>query len=374
MKKNKDVKSAYSARIQPIQGFTLKTLIRLLRKHGWDKNKQNIKRVSYLFSMGCLLSALAWREKRIFHDRVKKTPIQNDPVFIIGHWRSGTTHLHNLLIQNTHFTYVRNYQSIFAPCFLLPRVRKFSHRLDNIVKLDTRPMDNIPFGTQEPWEDEFILTALTGISPLIRVMFPRYYAQKGYKYNDAETAYAKSIWQKKFKYLLQRLTFLENKQILLKSPTHTARINGILRSFPNSKFVFIVRNPYNVYKSNEILWENAYALSHLQAITKDEIDEYILSTYEYLHDTYINEKANIPDNNLIEIKYEDLDLYPRQTVQEIYETFEIPFDRIEKENLNNYISSIKNYKKNQYQIDQDTKRRVYNRWNKYFDYFNYCSN
>ncbi len=367
-------RNTYPARIQPVQGFTLPVLFRLFREHSWRKNYLNLKKLSYLFFMSLILTPLSWREKRLFNKQVKQTEIKEDPIFIIGHWRSGTTHLHNLLIRNTNFTYVRNYQSIFAPCFLLPRVRRFARRLNKHIQLDTRPMDNIPFGTQEPWEDEFILAALTGRSPLIRTMFPQHYAQKGYDYNDAEKPEDISIWYNHFLYLIRRLTYLEDKQVLLKSPTHTARINRLLHIFPNAKFIFIVRNPYNVYKSNEILWNYAYALSHFQPINNNNIMEYIFSTYEHVHDKYLDEKVNIPDGNLIEVKYEELDSDPEAIVSRIYNKFNITFDRSEYKELIGYLEEIKNYKKNIYTIDADLKNKIYDRWQKYFSHFDYNPN
>lgn len=367
-------KDVYPARIQPLQGFTLPVLLRLFRKHGWEKSLRNFKKAGYLGLMACLLSTLAVREKRLFKKKASQTEIKQDPLFIIGHWRSGTTHLHNLLIRNTNFTYVQSYQSIFAPCFLLPRVRRFAHRLNKHTKLETRPMDNIPFGTFEPWEDEFILAALTGISPLIRTMFPYYYAQKDYYYNDIDNENDLAIWYDHFVYLIKRLTFLEDKQVLLKSPTHTARINRLLHIFPNAKFIFLVRNPYNVYKSNEILWNYGFSLSHFQTITKADIQEYIFSTYEHVHEKYLNEKQNIPEGNLIEIKYEDLDHDPEEVVTNIFNSFHIDFADAEQKELKRYLDVVKDYKKNVHTIDSQQKKMIYNRWHKYFTHFDYNPN
>ena len=37
--------------------------------------------------------------------RLRGTRIEHDPVFILGHWRSGTTHLHELLAQDERFAF-----------------------------------------------------------------------------------------------------------------------------------------------------------------------------------------------------------------------------------------------------------------------------
>jgi len=39
------------------------------------------------------------------------------------------------------------------------------------------------------------------------------------------------------------------KRLLLKSPVHTARIKLLLKLFPDAQFVYIHRNPYDVFRS-----------------------------------------------------------------------------------------------------------------------------
>src|SRR5437764_13792212 len=46
--------------------------------------------------------------------RIDETPLEQPPVFIIGHWRSGTTYLHELLELDDRFTTPNTYQC-FAP-------------------------------------------------------------------------------------------------------------------------------------------------------------------------------------------------------------------------------------------------------------------
>ena len=45
---------------------------------------------------------------------VRKAVVHPSPVFIIGHWRTGTTHLHNLLTKDTNHGYISMFQA-FAP-------------------------------------------------------------------------------------------------------------------------------------------------------------------------------------------------------------------------------------------------------------------
>lgn len=44
-----------------------------------------------------------------------------DPVFIIGHWRSGTTFIHNVLSKDPQFGYCSTYQTVFPHLMLCGR-------------------------------------------------------------------------------------------------------------------------------------------------------------------------------------------------------------------------------------------------------------
>ena len=48
-------------------------------------------------------------ENIIFSGKIRNQKINPSPVFIIGHWRSGTTFLHQLLSNDKQFGYVNFY-------------------------------------------------------------------------------------------------------------------------------------------------------------------------------------------------------------------------------------------------------------------------
>ena len=53
--------------------------------------------------------------------RIQRTTIKDDPIFIVGHWRTGTTLLHELLVLDPRHTFPDNY-ACFAPAhFVLSR-------------------------------------------------------------------------------------------------------------------------------------------------------------------------------------------------------------------------------------------------------------
>ena len=51
------------------------------------------------------LDSCVWLQRLIYGRRIAATEIKEPPIFIIGHWRSGTTYLHELMVCDERFAY-----------------------------------------------------------------------------------------------------------------------------------------------------------------------------------------------------------------------------------------------------------------------------
>jgi hypothetical protein len=68
----------------------------------------------YLTKSICrLLSVLAPIQERRYQKLLANKPLEHDPLFILGHWRSGTTFVHNIFAQDHHFGHTTTYQTVF---------------------------------------------------------------------------------------------------------------------------------------------------------------------------------------------------------------------------------------------------------------------
>lgn len=56
-------------------------------------------------AVGRLLSVLKPLQDRRYEKLLANKPLEHDPVFILGHWRSGTTFMHNVFSCDKHFGY-----------------------------------------------------------------------------------------------------------------------------------------------------------------------------------------------------------------------------------------------------------------------------
>ena len=103
----------------------------------------------------------------IYGRRVRRTEIREAPLFIIGHWRTGTTLLHELLILDPRHTFPTTYECLAPHHFLL--TEKWLARLFTFLLPSRRPMDNMAVGFDRPQEDEFALAILGLPSPYVTI-------------------------------------------------------------------------------------------------------------------------------------------------------------------------------------------------------------
>src|SRR6184192_2485303 len=62
---------------------------------------------------------LRFLQDGLLGDRPARTPLRHAPLFIIGHWRTGTTLLHELLILDPRHAFPTTYQCLEPNHFLL---------------------------------------------------------------------------------------------------------------------------------------------------------------------------------------------------------------------------------------------------------------
>ncbi|MDB4359102.1 sulfotransferase, partial [Verrucomicrobiales bacterium] len=111
-------------------------------------------------------------ERWIYGRRLAEQKIENSPIFIVGHWRSGTTHLHNLLSQDPHFAYL-SFSNMTMPFdMLLGRYLPVIPYLMKLVLPRTRGIDQLPMSAQLPQEEELALGMLKGVSYYNCYFFP----------------------------------------------------------------------------------------------------------------------------------------------------------------------------------------------------------
>jgi hypothetical protein len=355
-----------------LTGLTLKGWLGLLRQNHFAVDPAYWHRAAFITATSFLNSVYQRRESKKFDEAIADTEIKHAPVFVLGHWRSGTTHLHNLLAQNTDdFAYPNTYEVVNPHTFLTTEEVN-SRRFGRLVP-ERRPMDNVALSFTTPQEDEFAPCLMTGYSPYLGIAFPRQEEHyERYLTFDGVPEEDELAWKNALVWFVKKLTLKQDRPILLKSPPHTARIRMLIELFPDAKFVHIHRNPYEVFQSTVHYYDTAVWYSYLQKPDRTKTVDTIIRRYQNLHEAYFSQRNLIPEGNFHELSFEDLERDPVGEVRGIYKKLDLQgFDQFSPR-LESYVASQSNYRRNQFpEFGEETKRRVAREWRTCFDTWSY---
>ncbi len=356
---------------QPLAGTTFSNWMRVLRDNQFHISWPYLPKALYVSIVIAALSPLRFREQRFCNLHCRDVSVPT-PLFIIGHWRSGTTFLHYLMGKDPDLTYVSTMQTL-APHVFLTGESFLSGYLKNSLP-SKRPMDNLEMEADLPYEDEYAVANMNPYSFYHGWYFPQNILSYFRKYVLFEQVPPTviEIWKEQYLYFLKKIAFkYPQKRIVLKSLVNTAKIKQLLELFPDAQFIHIHRNPYRVYKSTWKLYLSILPLFSLQHIDHEEVDEAILRIYHDLFKQYLKDKSHIPPENLIELSFEDFITDPLSHLKTIYDTFELQSFSNAEPYFKRYIQHHHNYQKNKYILSKTDKEKVRNRWGFAFEAFGY---
>ena len=319
-----------------------------------------------------LLSSLKPIQDRRYNTRLKDKAINMEPVFILGHWRSGTTFVHNVLAHDKHFGYTTTYQTVF-PHIMMWGQPMFKKTMAWLMP-DKRPTDNMELNVDLPQEEEFALSNMMPCSYYNFWFLPQNMLEYCDRFLTMKTATLQEhqIFKETFMKLIKiSLWNTKGSQFLSKNPPHTGKVKEILEMFPNAKFIYLMRNPYTVFESTRSFFNNTILPLQLQKIAPEEMESNILEVYTRLYQTYESEKKLIPEGNLIEIRFEDFETDPMGMTEKIYQTLSIPGFESAKTDIAAYLDKKKGYKKNTYKYEPRTIELVEKHWKFALDKWGY---
>ncbi|MGI9427685.1 MAG: sulfotransferase family protein, partial [Bythopirellula sp.] len=236
-----------------------------------------------------------------------------------------------------------------------------------------RPMDNMAAGWQRPQEDEFALGNLGVPTPYHSMIFPkRGPVHEEYLDLHELTGQQLEIWKRELFRFFQRITFRDPRRIVVKSPPHTARVRTLLEMFPEAKFVHIVRDPYELFLSTVNLWKSLNEVQRMQAVgEQDWVEDYVLRSHDRMYAAFENDRELLAKHQLYELRYEDLIDDPAAKLHDIYRQLELgEFSRVEGP-LEQYLSEVKNYRRNHYELPDEKRKLIRARWTGYFQQYGY---
>ena len=340
---------------------SMKLWRRLIRENG-GVDKSFRSRYIQILLTSTFTSPLRAIEHLCYGSKVANTKINHPPLYVQGFARSGTTHLHNLLSHDPQFGHVTMLQAAIAPWFLTGR--RWAGKLITSRLPKKRPMDNMVVSINLPQEEEVVLASIYPYSFVHTFTFPRQVLSLGKRLNTMDFSDDElQQWKSSYCSVLNKAAIAANgKRLVLKSPANLGRSDKLQSLFPGTQFIHIVRNPFTVYMSMLNLYRKALPLFQLQEADWDLIREAIFLDYATKMRKYMDDRALIPEGNLVEMRFEDLEHDPLGQLERVYQTLNIPGWKSALPHLEKYLSGLKDYKKNRYEIEPEVIKRVEKEW------------
>ena len=264
-------------------------------------------------------------------------------------------------------------------------------------------MDNMPLHFNLPQEDELATNLLSGGHSYYMSLWIMRNEKRVRKYFDfnpdlGASEEDKNVWTRGFLYFMKKIVLKENlllrrngltqqqRRLVIKSPIHTGRIHILRKLFPRAKFVYIHRDPIEVFQSAVHMADTTYWFCYFASPSDEQIIDMIIWQFQYMFEQYnkavlvqthaqththtqLSHTSRVLSKDVIEVAYEGFLADPMTNLKRIYEHANIHFDEsiFEKE-----LQALKDYKVNKFNsLSEHIKAYVKEKWIDYFKAFNY---
>jgi hypothetical protein len=338
-------------------GMRLTVLMRLFFRNGITLYPVYLLRFLVMFQNALFSSVLALAERKNYGRKIKATEITSPPVFIIGHWRTGTTYLHQLIAKDKQFTAPALVHTVIPDHFLFST--RYYLPIMRLTTPRTRPMDNVRMEALEPQEDEFALVKMGSDSPLVKMLFPRgrEFFLRDYDQFIPEGEKLET-WKKNLLTFYRKLTLLEGKPIVSKNPYHTMRISLLAAMFPGARFIHIHRDPLVVVPSTIHMWNITARGNKMKRGWVSPSIEDASETYGSFLEYVADQRSKLDPGQFTEVAFEDLEKDPVKELKRIYEELGLVYTDDFDTEVARFLEKNRDYRKNRYQLSGDEEKRI----------------
>lgn len=351
----------------PLLSTRFGTLLECFRQYGWP-DKRFRGRAFHLLAVAALRTPLHHLEHWRVQKRVETQSLAGPPIFIIGHWRSGTTHLHQLFSQDPQFGFVTLMQAAFPLDFLT----SVAAPLLAALLPPTRLVDRIPISIDSPWEEEMAMACFGPLSFFHAFFFPRE-ARRIYRsavHFDGVAPERVAKWWSDYVYFLKKVQCARSgRRLVIKNPANSARVAALRERFPGAKFIHIHRQPEKVYASTMLLHRQARKAWTLQDGDGANLRDTVLANYADLMSACFAQTKELQGSELIEIRMSDLETQPLATLESIYRQLELPGFDTARQHFAIYLDKLGVFPKNRLAVEASEReavrtklRHVFERW------------
>lgn len=301
------------------------------------------RRLGYLVAHATVLPAV-WASSAVplaldnlLYPGWAREPLER-PLFIVGNHRTGSTFLHRLLAGDTQTFATFRLFELALPAVTQKRLVRAMGRVDAAVGgplaalvrwLDARwatdYRDVHPMGITLPEEDEYVLFFRVASAAMWET-FPDVPRMRRHFWSDTDMdpaeldghlAFYRRVAQRQRHHLGQG-TWLS------KNPLFSTRVRGLRRTFPDARFVYLVRDPRKVVASTASLLHAA--LSGVGALrSREQLMEMVHEICERMYGETLDNLADLPPERLVVVRQEDLVADLDGTLERMLEQVGLPY-------------------------------------------------
>ncbi len=307
----------------------------------------------------------------IFFPGYKKVEIKN-PIFIIGHPRSGTTFFHRLMLKTDEFNSFKAWHLQF-PSLTARKLMKgnVERRIKNGKHVMFPPETGHHTRLDTVEEEEQLFLHMTD-SQFVSIIFSLAFYSGDFDellYNDSQAHRKASI--RHFKNCLKRHIYYTGKtQVMARCNFSAMRIKTLAEAFPDAKFVYIYRSPLETIPSHLSLNYHVFDYKWgLDNIGEESMMRYFDRRYRYNVEFYkymenIVGNTDLLKDRVIDIFYDDFLFNFEPTIKRVREFMGIEFsEEMEKvieeqaEKQKSYKRKHKNYDLEKFGIKEERLRK-----------------
>lgn len=329
--------------------------IRMLLKHG--PNAQPIKPRYWIRLLGIgttsLVGTMCSTPERLLFGIIRKLSSKDPERFehppgvlvIVGYYRSGTTHVHNLISCDPKSTTPPWYQALLGQGFWL------SWGLTRFLLVpflgSSRPQDGVGFGPRWPAEDDFALAGWGMCSTLPgRLIFPsRWETWKRWNALEECTDRERARWRRTMAGFAWKVTRRHpDRMLVLKTPSHGAHITELVEVFgEHVRFIHVSRDPIKVIDSN-MRMHDALA-DHLleDQLEPSILRERILDEYLEIENQTRIQSQSLPQGRIAYLAHEHVLIDPIGQLREALDSLGHPMSDEHESSIGSYLNQLGEY-------------------------------
>lgn len=338
-------------------GIRFRSWVSMLARHGFRVSPSRIPRVVGITAASLGSELLAAIQQLVWGRALRTVRIEHDPIVILGHWRSGTTLLHELLAHDPGLVAPSTIQCA-TPSHLVLSEQFAIERLGFLLP-ERRPMDAMRLGFARPQEDELALCNLGLPSPWWTVAFPNDPPPDAdYETLDELSAAARNRWITAWTGFLRAVQFEHPGRLVLKNPLHTYRVPLIREVFPAADFIHLVRDPHELVPSCLHFWRRIAEDHGLQWPRGTDLEDRVFASILRMQRRLTATWATIPAAHRYQARYEDLAADPIGLLRAIYDHFGWPGRREAEPRWREHLEAERGYRRNDLPLDDRLRRRI----------------